>query len=492
MRLSNVRLGHATNSSSSHSIVLLESQARDDLCGCTDMLEYGWENFTLGTSDAKRDYCRVAAFYHYTGLGLGDTEAACLANRAFGGPIVSTELLADSGIDHESIPHFPRPVGETDGMMPLWRWIERNVIEKDRVAILGGNDNEDDHPLSDSGKCFALPWGYEGAVRDHYRWDPQGYIATYNPATGKRLRWCLEDGTPPARSTWPELIDVKIADCCDAGCAHCYQGSTPDGEHAKMDNLHSLAYQSRRMGVFEVALGGGEPTYHPQFAEILRTFHDSGVTPNFSTGSVIWLGDRGLMKAIVECCGSVALSVNSLRGDAVLGARDWLSVAIDSGVPSPALHVILGMQSENVLQCLMDVADRYYARVVLLKYQGGRGRAAATPPFDTEPSWQIVLNSETLKWGRLAVDSFLAAEVAARIPRADPVSYEVGDGRFSMYYDAVAGIAAPHSHASDDQREHVRVHDIERWWQGWQGRQRNAKAMRDLRVSVPADVPARA
>jgi hypothetical protein len=98
-----------------------------------------------------------------------------------------------------------------------------------------------------------------------------------------------------------------------------------------------------------------------------------------------------------------------------------------------------------------------------------------------------VLNSETLKWGRLAVDSFLAAEVAARIPRADPVSYEVGDGRFSMYYDAVAGIAAPHSHASDDQREHVRVHDIERWWQG---RQRNAKAMRDLRVSVPADVSA--
>ena len=58
----------------------------------------------------------------------------------------------------------------------------------------------------------------------------------------------------------PELVDIKITDYCPFGCKYCYQGSTAKGTHAKTDTINTLSYALGRMHVFEVALGGGEPT----------------------------------------------------------------------------------------------------------------------------------------------------------------------------------------------------------------------------------------
>lgn len=461
MRLANVRLGHATNSSSAHSIVLLGKKVSDDHDGRLGANEYGWDCFTLGSAEAKAAYMRVAAFWHYKHAGLGDTEAALLSD-VFGGRDFSTQELVESDIDHQSMPQFPRPVGKTDGMLPLWQWIKRHVIEPSGVAILGGNDNDGEHSLADAGPEVAVPWSrYRHGT---YRWDPQGYIATYDPRLGTRLRWCMDDGTPPDKGTWPELMDLKITDCCHRGCSHCYQGSTPDGRHASIFALRDVAYSCKSMGTFELALGGGEPTAHPEFARILRIFREHAVTPNFSTGDTSWV-HTDLARKVAEYCGSVALSVNSIGENTLERVENWLRDAAKALVPYPALHVILGMQSAPALQTLLRIADDHYARVVLLAYHGGRGRAKDAPPPDLSSSWQVVRESQTLEHGRLAVDSFLAAQVSEQIPDADPLSYEVGDGRFSMYYDAVTGIAAQHSHAPDSERSSVSPYGIERWWQ---------------------------
>ena len=467
MRLANVRLGHATNSSSSHSIVLLKQAARDKAPE-HGSLAFGWDFFTRASAQAKAEYFTVAAYRHYRGYGLGKAESATLAQEAFTGTweagnpfaVLTTEALADAYIDHESMPTFPRPVGHTDGMGDLWQWIEQHIIADPLAAVLGGNDNsEDEHPLRSEGDLLAVPWEVDGPAT-RYRADPQGYLATYNPQTGKRVRWCLEDGTPPTRATWPELVDVKITGFCEKACPWCYQDSGPDGKHAEWGVLTSVAYELGRMGVFEVALGGGEPTQHPNFAQLLGVFCGAGVTPNFSTGDLSWVTEPEIAGPVAEHAGAVAYSTAN-----PMDAAEWFSLAEDYGIHRPCLHVILGVVDAPTLRALLDVADAHYSRVVLLAYKGGEGRAPERPPFDPALCWDVIRESKTLKHGRLAVDSFLVPDVPVQLPDANPLTYEVGDGRFSMYYDTVKQQAAAHSHCPASERDDCSPYAIRDWWQ---------------------------
>ena len=55
MNISNIRLGFATNSSSTHSIIILPGQVDDMVWEG----EFGWQNFTLASSGAKMLYLAV-------------------------------------------------------------------------------------------------------------------------------------------------------------------------------------------------------------------------------------------------------------------------------------------------------------------------------------------------------------------------------------------------------------------------------------------------
>ncbi len=63
--------------------------------------------------------------------------------------------------------------------------------------------------------------------------------------------------------------------------------------------------QAAEMGVFQVALGGGNPNQHPDFVEILESTASKGIVPNYATNG------RGLGNDILEAtrkhCGAVAV-----------------------------------------------------------------------------------------------------------------------------------------------------------------------------------------
>ena len=64
--------------------------------------------------------------------------------------------------------------------------------------------------------------------------------------------------------------------------------------------------QASEMGVFQVALGGGNPNQHPDFVEILEYTASKDVVPNYTTNG------RGLSSEILDAtrqhCGAVAVS----------------------------------------------------------------------------------------------------------------------------------------------------------------------------------------
>jgi radical SAM protein with 4Fe4S-binding SPASM domain len=143
----------------------------------------------------------------------------------------------------------------------------------------------------------------------------QHYSTLFNPRTGFFAR--VEDKGHP-EPFWsrqgPEMIDIAITNWCDRECAVCYRCSDTTGSHMSLRAYRDILNQAARIGVLQVALGGGNPNQHPDFEEILRTTRaDFGIVPSYTTNG------RGLSTLIVEetarYCGAVAVSAYEPYGE---------------------------------------------------------------------------------------------------------------------------------------------------------------------------------
>jgi MoaA/NifB/PqqE/SkfB family radical SAM enzyme len=76
----------------------------------------------------------------------------------------------------------------------------------------------------------------------------------------------VDDRPKTATFLW---LDISRA--CNLACTHCYNGSGPDGRHGSMEREDWLNVidQAAVVGVRMVQLIGGEPTMHPDFAELV-------------------------------------------------------------------------------------------------------------------------------------------------------------------------------------------------------------------------------
>lgn len=101
-------------------------------------------------------------------------------------------------------------------------------------------------------------------------------------------------------------MDISITNWCDKGCVFCYKSSTKRGQHMALADYKNIIDQAADMGVFQVALGGGNPNQHPDFIEILKYTASKKIVPNYTTNG------RGLSSEILDTtrkhCGAVAVS----------------------------------------------------------------------------------------------------------------------------------------------------------------------------------------
>ena len=263
-----------------------------------------------------------------------------------------------------------------------------------------------------------------------------------------------------------ELVDIQTTArtfYANGFASHnCYQGSTVKGKHADKGQVESFIYNLGRMGVFEVAIGGGDPTTHPDFASFLRSFRHQGIVPNFSTQMWDWLDKPEILEAVQENCGAVALSTQ----DPEL-ARKWLKRTKEVGIRGH-VHYVLGLSPLQNLKALLK--DKEGGYLVLLGYKA-MGRAEGKAPIDYK-GWQDVIRKAKGSGGfgfpwTIAVDSFLTDDVASGFTREEvpAVLYEKSDGCFSMYWDAVDGEYAAHSFVPKADRIKGGPYEMERAWQ---------------------------
>lgn len=134
MKIFNVRLGLATNSSSTHSIIFLPGGSADqEIDGSSG---FGWQSFVCASPQAKRDYLAAAIFENLRGAG-GEEIAMAVAKAWTEGGRVN----AKSYIDHDSQLTLPR-AWDGRGLDRVFVEEFREFLLRDGVLVLGGNDND--------------------------------------------------------------------------------------------------------------------------------------------------------------------------------------------------------------------------------------------------------------------------------------------------------------------------------------------------------------
>jgi organic radical activating enzyme len=435
---------------------------------------YNWGNFTLADPKSKLDYLATAIWQQLS--SQGDELSALVVTRE----LLSLPEWSPSGtIDHQSTFHMP---GSEDGATidanfarAFARW-----IQSESVVVLGGNDNDDPHPNANGQDL--MPFEREGSNPYVAKYDElSGSWTLFNKSNGAKMRMAFdpseelelqeikpkvamgiapalrlgpaEKGEPPRMGS-PELVDVKITDYCDIGCAYCYQGSTVEGKHAKLEDIQELARQFFKAGILEVALGGGEPTRHPEFVNILEAFSSQGIVANFTTRDLSFLSDPQLSERILGASKSIAVSVSSKR-EMDSAWEMWNQSGWAKRIYSNpfSYQYVMGTSSDEELRAMIQKSTSSNFNLTLLGYKdSGRGAQWRLGKGKTMMVREAKVQNQsgawigTVKesmgersWSKVCIDTALARECEpqleeGKIPRH---LWHKSEGLVSMYVDAV-------------------------------------------------------
>jgi organic radical activating enzyme len=442
MNIHNVRLGHANNSSSSHSLIFMTRKDAPD--NDVEDGQFGWDYFTASSVKARRDY--VALTLHASIAQIANEDIADAIVRQWVG-----DYPAEGYIDHQSQYTLPR---SWDGKGVDREFFEdfRNYLLQDGMVILGGNDNDgESHPL---GHGFGIAMPVEEPSHIHVvRKDPTGYWTLFNRKTGAKFRITFDHkektSAAPVKSYAPELADVKVTNYCAFShlCPFCYQGSNKEGSHAPARNWQTLASSLGHLRVFEVAIGGGEPTLHPQFLDILHSFRYYGIVPNFTTKNLAWLRDPRQWTKIIDECGSFAHSVQNKDHVHELGSLVRLN-----GIESQrvSVQVVMGTFDRFTYKEIMEACAVHRIRLTLLGFKTtGLGKDYKVK----DHSWWI---EDAVQFRKdhhieMAIDTVLAKDYEKQIRDAGIPRwlYHVDEGKFSCYVDLVESRIGPSSYCDE-------------------------------------------
>jgi len=451
MQIPNIRIGFATNSSSLHSIVILKDEYKNKkIKNLLPYYGYGWDKFILSSKDLKLDYMAQQILHNIK------TYSPELRELIFKHYFNIDRIPEEISIDHQSLLKFPKYYSYED---INWSFLKEFLayILRDDVLILGGNDNEEidygdiekyidgdivDSIINRNGVNFLYLRGLfylnssHAIARKEHR---NNYWTIFNRDNGLKIQLAFDKENKTFIPDTPELVDIKITNFCTKDCPFCYQDSHGEGQHANYFDVTSVLHSLNKLEVFEVAIGGGEPTEHPKFKHILQYINQcTNITPNFSTASLEWL-DKD--PEILDLIGSFGFSCTSLeeleKFNKYVEKYNLYAKAV--------LHIPLGTVDKETLLNLLKEREVY--RVLLLGYKNvGRGNNFKYKEYDW---WiDVVLESKIFQIG---VDAVLVNQYSKQLERiSDKIYFVDGEGTRSMYIDAVEMTMSPSSYDIKD------------------------------------------
>lgn len=473
MKLHNVRYGFATNSSSSHSIVVNATGLVDnDVYG-----DFGWNYFTAVSKEAKLRWLSA----HFNNWS-GQDQSNELKKEIFNFSDDQILEYQDDTVDHQSNFGFGTSyIIDDDFKKFMADFVE--FISKDDVVVFGGNDNDEYEPSLPPGSQDFRKFDrlLDPSMSDRFAIKAEGdYYTLFNKSSGFKTRVSFGDLPNWEKSTSPELVDLKITDKCNFGCEFCYQGSTKNGKHAPLDRIKKIIDSMAESKVFEVAIGGGEPTDHPDFSEILRYCDSKDMIPNFTTFTDKWINNEDIFDAVMETCGGIGVSVHNVKQ---LSKIEKIKEAFDAvnrfGSPKIMAQHVVGSAPVSELFEIMNHCIKNHMHLLLLGFKN-TGFGTAGPEFEVTPdelvtliqimkesheqrwmAWNNTLSSRPFVPVSLSIDTQMIDlyRKALEDCSIDPLLLASPEGKFSCYWDAVENKIAKSSYCDKDEYYEVLTGD---------------------------------
>ena len=217
------------------------------------------------------------------------------------------------------------------------------------------------------------PWGAWAML------DEQPVLVALSHAAVEALGVPRGVGAPGPRP--PLEAHVAVTERCGAGCVGCYVDAQPDGHEPELLDLEARFRELARLGVFTVALGGGEPTTRADLGSVVRAAQQHGLSVVATTSGLGLresqlqaLSELDAVNVSYDGTGDAYAEVRGFRGSS--GAESAIERLTGAGV-HVGVNVVLTRQSLPHLRATVLRAVELGAREVqLLRYKpSGRARS---------------------------------------------------------------------------------------------------------------------
>ena len=375
--------------------------------------------------------------------------------RAFMQKFPKWKYNPSSEIDHQSQLRCPKDAYYAQDRPEIILQLFDLILQDDVEILVVGDEYPETvpskvkvHPLQ---QVFYALTEHDMLVNQHsdYGWVLYGDM----DAGGDERKFVLK--MRPDAETFPYTCDMKITEMCWHECAWCYQNSNHRGAHAKFEDV--VRFVEEHPHIIEYALGGGEPTLHPDFDRIVKFLRSRGKRANFTTRNFEYFHKH--------------VAHPNFTGVA-LSAKSWWAVIYCSGVLSTlaqetknvARHIHLIAWPDDMVELLKNIDDvssaiAWRSRLVLLApklktnpkakayWEKSLKKAGGRKIYDE--TMAKILGHTMLRFS-LSVDTPLMRDYKEFID-FDPMYHFETEGEFSMYHDAITGKSYKSSYELDEE-----------------------------------------
>ena len=181
----------------------------------------------------------------------------------------------------------------------------------------------------------------------------------------------LMDEARPAEKCWsraPRQVSIALTNVCDLRCAYCYAPKSRASLTA--DQVLAWLVELDAAGCLAVGFGGGEPTLHPQFAEICRrATQETGLAVTFTTHGhrltdqllESLAGSANFVRVSIDGVGPTYETQRGRRYDELIARLGGLARVLPFGI-----NVVVNDRTIGELDALADLAHRFKATELLL------------------------------------------------------------------------------------------------------------------------------
>lgn len=270
------------------------------------------------------------------------------------------------------------------------------------------------------------------------------------------------------KSEFPYLVDIKITNKCNNNCVYCYQDSTIMGKECDFETLQNIATSLKKVGTFEIVLGGGDVLTHPELINIIKLFTNKlikvGITIKYKQNLII-------PEEIIKNVNTIAISIDDhdcLNYKTIQWCKQFISEwknknIFNSMCKGVYFQFILELSNlKNITYFIKEMQEKTtnMINVNLLGFkQFGRGEKCEVDLRYNE-NW-IAESKLWLAYGcNTGIDSVISSKYKNKL-----IEYGVNknqlvceEGKSTCYIDAVEKYVAP---SSFTEKKHVKFSELD-------------------------------